>query len=133
MATIYKTVDLDISSDAAWAFVEKFVRSEVHVFSNSASERQDGNYRVVTDHEGAEFWELNVGIDAEHRYSSYTVPDLFGATFHAASMQILDNGGPGCRFVWITDVLPDSFAEDLRGFYDNLFAELVAAIKGSSA
>jgi hypothetical protein len=133
MATIYKSADLKTGVETAWDFIDKYTRSEVHVFANSASERQEGDYRVVTDLEGKEFWELNVGKDPEHRYASYTVPDLFGATFHAASMQVFENGTDGCRLVWITDVLPDAFAEELGGFYDGLFKELVDAVEAHAS
>jgi hypothetical protein len=131
MATIYKSAELSVSVKDAWDFVEKYTRSEAHVFSNSQSERREGDYRVVTDLQGEEFWELNVGVDSEHMRAAYTVPGLFGATFHAASMQIVDTGGPGCVLIWITDVLPDSFATELDKFYVNLFDELVAAVEGS--
>ena len=142
MASIYKTAQLSINAKEAWDFIDKYTRSEVHVFANSQRERQEhipadsptgrpaGFYRVVTDLEGVDFWELNVGVDPEHMRAAYTVPGLFGATFHAASMQIVDTGAPGCTLIWITDVLPDSFAAELDRFYVDLFDELVAAVEG---
>jgi len=131
MASIYKSAELSISAKDAWNFIDKYTRSEVHVFSNSQRERREGDYRVVTDLEGKEFWELNVRVDPEHMRAAYTVPGLFGATFHAASMQIVDTGGPVCTLIWITDVLPDSFATELDKFYVDLFDELVSAVEGS--
>ncbi len=129
MASIYKSAELSISAKDAWNFIDKYTRSEVHVFSNSQRERREGDYRVVTDLEGKEFWELNVRVDPEHMRAAYTVPGLFGATFHAASMQIVDTGGPVCTLIWITD--PDSFATELDKFYVDLFDELVSAVEGS--
>jgi hypothetical protein len=131
MASIYKTAKLSITPEQAWDFVDKFTRSEVHVFSGAASERQEGDYRVVTDLEGNEVWELGVAVDPEHRRAAYTVPNLFGATFHAASMQVLENDGDGCTIVWITDVLPDTFAEEYGEFYVGLFDDLVSSMEKS--
>jgi hypothetical protein len=143
MASILKSARLSIGAKEAWEFIDKYTRSEVHVFANSqgerlehvsspdaTSERPAGDYRVVTDWEGKDFWELNVGVDPDHMRAAYTVPGLFGATFHAASMQIVDDGGPGCTLIWITDVLPDSFVTDLGEFYVGLFDELVSAVEG---
>ncbi|WP_020108405.1 SRPBCC family protein [Nocardia sp. 348MFTsu5.1] len=131
MASIYKSADLSITPEQAWDFVDKFTRSEVHVFSGASAERQEGDYRVVTDLEGNEVWELGVAVDPEHRRATYTVPNLFGATFHAASMQIFEKDGPGCKLVWITDVLPNSFADEYGEFYVGLFDDLVNAIEKS--
>jgi len=146
VASIYNSARLSIDAKEAWDFLDKYTRSEVHVFADSRAERlehvtsQDatkerpaGSYRVVTHLEGEDFWELNVSVDPEHMRAAYTVPGLFGATFHAASMQVVDDGNPGCVLIWITDVLPDSFASDLGEYYVGLFDELVAAVEGSKS
>jgi hypothetical protein len=78
MGTIYKSAEIDVPASKAWTFLERYTRSEVHVFSNCVSERQDGEYRVVNTVDGMEIWELNVAIDNEHMRASYTIAGLFG-------------------------------------------------------
>jgi hypothetical protein len=141
MASIYYDTVVSGSPTAAWDVLDRYTRSELHVFSGATDEREefvsgsderpDGHYRVVTDGEGNDVWELNVSTDAEHKRASYTVPGLFGATHHHASMQIIEEDGK-TKLVWITDVLPDSFAEQLASFYDELWVDLVKAVESGS-
>ena len=58
---------------------------------------------------------------------AWTITDLAGATHHSGSAQVLaDNEDSGrCRFVWVTDVLPD----DLAGRLGQMMDAGIAAIK----
>ncbi len=47
------------------------------------------------------------------------------STHHNASAQVFADGEGGCRFVWITDVLP----HDLRGTIDRLMEQGIQVIK----
>ncbi|MGD9796448.1 MAG: SRPBCC family protein [Acidimicrobiia bacterium] len=131
MGTIYCKAHIDVPAAKAWDFLDRYTRSENHIFSNCVSERQDGEYRVVTTVDGMEIWELNVSVDAENMRASYTIPGLLGAEHHHASMQVLDDGTDGCMLVWITDFRPHDWAEEIRPFYDVMFAEMIAAIVAS--
>jgi hypothetical protein len=46
-------------------------------------------------------------VDDDRRRVAYTVLDAPGMTYHHASMEIVEAGPGRCRFVWITDVLPE--------------------------
>ena len=73
----------------------------------------DEMVRIVTFANGLVIRERIVSVDAELRRIAYTVT---GRDFvhHHASMQVLPVGDNECRFIWITDVLPDAAAERIR-------------------
>lgn len=128
MASIYHAVQLDVSADAAWDFLDRYTRSEVHVFSVCVAERSEGECRVVTLADGQEIWERNVTVDPAHRRASYTVLGLDGVEHHQAEMRIeLDRDG-SVTLIWVTDFLPHEIAGQYAENYAALFDELVAAV-----
>uniref|UniRef100_A0AAU2A1C7 Polyketide cyclase n=1 Tax=Streptomyces sp. NBC_00093 TaxID=2975649 RepID=A0AAU2A1C7_9ACTN len=128
MSSIYRSAELDVSADTAWDFIERYTRSEVHVFSLCVAERQEGEYRVVTLADGREIWERNVTVDPVHRRATYTVPGLNGAEHHHAEMRVEVDRHADAHLIWVTDYLPHEIAEERAASYDALFAELVAAV-----
>src|SRR4051794_24467730 len=77
VGTVYKSSKLDVPAETPWRFVERYPRSDVHMFASLASsERQEGEYRVVTQHGGAEVWEPNVGVAPERMRATYTIPRI---------------------------------------------------------
>ncbi|WP_369030302.1 hypothetical protein [Streptomyces adonidis] len=128
MSSIYRSAELDVSADTAWDFIERYTRSEVHVFSLCVAERQEGEYRVVALADGREIWERNVTVDPVHRRATYTVPGLNGAEHHHAEMRVEVDRHAGAHLIWVTDYLPHEIAEERAASYDALFAELVAAV-----
>ncbi|MFJ9127707.1 SRPBCC family protein [Streptomyces sp. NPDC102340] len=128
MSSVHRSAELDVSADVAWDFIERYTRSEVHVFSLCRSERQEGEYRVVTLRDGREIWERNVTVDPAHRRAAYTVPHLNGAEHHHAEMRVEVDRLGGVHLIWVTDYLPHEIADERAARYDDLFAELVAAV-----
>ena len=128
MAIIFKSANLKVSPAAAWDIVDRYTRNDVHVFSMVAKQRMEGPWRIVSSG-GFEYRELNITIDPEHMWASYTVPDLFGSTFHHASMRVFDSGDGGCRFEWVTDVDSDAFVVEQGDMYDALWADLVKVVE----
>ena len=72
--------------------------------------------RHVVFASGLEINELIVTIDDVGRRLVYAVQDR--ARHHQASMQVLAHGEQQCRFVWITDVLPDEAASRFASMMD---------------
>ena len=52
----------------------------------------DGRPLADRDLGGRRIPGLNLTIDPEHMFASYTVPDVFDSTFHHASMRVFDMG-----------------------------------------
>ena len=128
MPIIFKSANLKVSAAAAWEVVERYMRNDVHVFSTAERQRMEGPWRIVTS-AGVEYRELNLTIDPEHMFASYTVPNVFDSTFHHASMRVFDAGDGGCRFEWITDVDSDTYQVDHADLYDVLWADLVKVVE----
>jgi Polyketide cyclase / dehydrase and lipid transport len=78
--------------------------------------RLDGDARVLTLDNGREIRELIVDVDDEARRLAYAVVSdgRLPITYHHASFQVLAEGPGRCRVVWITDVLPNSLAAQVR-------------------
>ena len=129
MASIYRSAHLGVPASVAWGVVDRYSRAEVHVFSRCTSERMEGEHRVVTTVDGLELWERNITVDPERRRAVYTVPDIPGAEHHQAEMRVDDNGDGTSTLVWSTDILPHELADALGDAYDEMFAELVAAVQ----
>lgn len=141
MAVMYYSKKIAVDADTGWAVVEKYTRAESHLFKAAAGARMEtvteaspdrpaGTYRVVTVKEtGDEIYELDVSVDNEHRRLSYTVPGLFGAVHHHASIQVNRIDDTTSEIVYITDVLPDSFAEQFADFYEANFHDLAEAVE----
>lgn len=128
MATIHFSSPVQASPETAWDFLDRYTRSEVHVFSVCVRERREGDERVVTLADGSEVRERNVTVDAERMRAVYTVPDLAGAEHHQAEMRVERHADGSGSVVWCTDVLPHALAERLRDAYAAMFEELVDAV-----
>jgi hypothetical protein len=129
MGTIYRSGRASVSADAAWDFLDRYTRAEVHVFSRCTAERLEGEYRVVNTIDDEEFWERNVTVDQERRRAVYTVTNFPGSEHHQAEMRVVEEDGE-VTLLWTTDVLPNEVAVAMEEVYDDLFAELLAAVNG---
>jgi hypothetical protein len=134
VATIIKSANLSVSSDAAWAVVERFMRADIRVFSFIEENRIEGAVRTVVSAGGTlEQPELNITIDPELRYASYTLlpSPYWTGDFHHGCMRVFDTGDGQCRFEWITDVAPDSWKAALQGdgYMDTLWSDLVKVVE----
>lgn len=141
MATMYYSKKLNVAADAGWSVIERYSRAESHLFqaaekermevvSETTAERPAGTYRVVTvAGTGDEIYELDVSVDNEHRRLAYTVPGLFGAVHHHASMQVVPIDESTSELIYITDVLPDSFAEQFGEFYEANFHDMASVVE----
>jgi len=127
MATLYHSARLDVAPDVAWDFLDRYTRSEVHVFSACVAERREGDWRVVTLEDGSELRERNITVDPARMRAVYTVPGMAGAEHHQAEMRV-EVDDHGAALVWVTDVLPASLTDDIADMYVVLFAELVHAV-----
>lgn len=144
MAVMYYSKKIDVDADTGWSVIEKYTRAESHLFKAAASarmetvtetspERPAGLYRVVTvAATGDEIYELDVSVDHEHRRLSYTVPGLFGAVHHHASMQVIPIDDTTSELIYITDVLPDSFVGQFAEFYEENFRDLAEAVEAGA-
>lgn len=117
MASIIRELTLGVNAETAWSAVRDV--GEVHrrlapgVVTRVAVE---GGVRHVVFANGLEIDELIVGIDENSHRLVYAVQNR--AKHHQASMQVVAEGKGRCRFIWITDVLPEEAASRFASVMD---------------
>jgi hypothetical protein len=114
MASIIREIAINEDAAACWDAVRDF--GALHerlapgfiVDCKMTSERE----REVTFFGGAVARESLVGMDEEWMRLAYSVVESpMGSSHSNASVQVIRDGEAQCRFVWITDVLPDELAK----------------------
>jgi hypothetical protein len=136
MASVQKEINVSARATDAWDALRDFGAVHRRVAPGFVVDTQlDGRDRLVTFAGGAVARERLVTADDRRRRLVYTVMDgPLGATHHQASVEVLDDpggaGGPGCRLVWITDVLPDALAAPIERLMDEGVAAIARALAG---
>lgn len=106
MASIHWEEPVSVPAERAWAVLRR--PGEAHrLFAGVLVDgRVSGDIRTVTFANGLVVRERIIDIDDDRRRLAYAVIDgLF--EHHSASMQILPVDEANCRFVWISDFLPE--------------------------
>ncbi|MBO6937888.1 MAG: SRPBCC family protein [Deltaproteobacteria bacterium] len=127
MTTIYRDIPLTLNASDAWQRLRdpSMIDKVVPVVASSTV---DGDRRVCTTADGSEIREVILGVDDEHRRISYAVlQSPWGFEFHASSMQVVEQDGE-VRMRWITDVKPDTLAEQLAEVIDAQVAGVQGAL-----
>ena len=107
MSSIYREIELEAEPARAWATLRDS-RNLAYVFSGVLVKvALDGDVRMVTFANGNVVRERIVAIDDDRMRIAYAAE---GEHFehHHASMQIVPDGRGRCRFVWVSDFLPDA-------------------------
>jgi hypothetical protein len=87
--------------------------------------------RVLTFANGSVAREVLVSIDDNQRRLVYTIPsERF--EYHGASAQVFAEA-KGCRFVWITDLLPDAIAPYISAQMDQGMQAMKAKLEAAQA
>jgi hypothetical protein len=110
MASIRHEEVVGVPADKAWMALRE-VGMPHKLFADVLVDGHiDGDVRTVTFANGMVVRERIIDVDEETMRVAYTVlGDLF--EHHSASMQIIPEGADRCRFVWISDFLPNERAE----------------------
>jgi len=110
MATIIREFVVNASVDQVWTGVAD-VGAVNRLIDFVGEVTLDGERRICRLGDAGTLEELIVTIDDERRRLAYSIKESpFGFTHHHASMQVDEHPAGGSRFVWITDVAPDSLA-----------------------
>jgi hypothetical protein len=124
MASIHSEKRVEVPADLAWKALRD-VANPHRLFAGVLTDaRIDGDTRTVTFANGMVAQERIVDVDEKRRRVAYTVMgDMF--EHHSASMQIVAEGSDACRFVWITDLLPDEATQTVAPLVEQGAAALV--------
>ncbi len=110
MASIHREIEIDARPETAWAALRDVGALHTRLVPGFVTDtRLEEGARVVTFGNGMVARELIVDVDDDARRVAWSV--VGGRmTHHNASAQVFANGGRGCRFVWIADLLPNEVA-----------------------
>ncbi len=114
MASIVREVGVEAGAAPCWDAVRDFSALHQRLAPGFITDVQmvSPREREITFFSGAVAREYLVGVDDDRRRLAYTVVESpMGSTHHNASVEVHPDGEARCRFVWITDVLPDELAE----------------------
>ena len=133
MASIHKDFPIDAPADAVWDALRDFGALHTRLVPDFVTDcRLDGNARVVTFANGTMARELLVDRDDARRRLVYAVVSE-RVTQHSASAQVIPDGEARCRFVWITDVLPNEIAAYVSAQMDAGAAAMQKALSRATA
>ncbi|GAB3204660.1 SRPBCC family protein [Nocardia tengchongensis] len=116
MATIRHEVVIEAAPEFVWDVVRDVGAVHERLLPGRVvGTRVEAGERFLTFPDGHVIRELIVAIDEEARRLAYSVAE--GARppldYHHASFEVRGEGERG-RLIWITDVLPDSVAPEIR-------------------
>jgi hypothetical protein len=116
MASICQQVVIEAAPSQVWAAVRDV--GAVHrrlVPGYVVDTRLEGDYRILMHSNGSVTRELIIDVDDQERRLAYAVVEgRMPLLHHHASMQVFAAGENRSRLVWITDLLPNDLASDIR-------------------
>ncbi|HWA90368.1 MAG TPA: SRPBCC family protein [Rhizomicrobium sp.] len=118
MATLFKEFTLGAGADAVWDALADFGALHARLVPGFVTETKlDSDTRIVTFSNGSVAREQLVTRDAGRRRLVYGI-ESERLEHHSASAQVVEASDGTCRFLWITDVLPDAIAPYIDGQMD---------------
>jgi hypothetical protein len=118
MASIHREFGVAVPADVAWEAFRDIGAVHTRLARQYVVDtRLEGDSRVVTFANGMVARERIVDIDNGRRRLAYAVVDS-GLTHHNASFEVVPDGDQRSRIIWITDLLPDSMAEQITAMVD---------------
>lgn len=117
MASIRTEVVIDSSPEQVWAAIRDVGAVHRRLLPDRVADtRIEGDVRILVFPDGNVVRELIVDVDDATRRLAYAVVE--GArpalAHHHASFQVFSEEPDRSRLVWITDVLPDALAGEIR-------------------
>lgn len=113
MVSVVREMSISASAEDCWAALRDFGALHTRLAPGFVTDclMVDSREREITFSSGAVAREFLVGTDDPTMRLAYSVTlSPMGSTHHNASAQIVRDGPASCRFIWITDVLPDELA-----------------------
>jgi hypothetical protein len=135
MASIVKEAVIEVGAPECWGALRDFGALHQRLAPGFVTDVQmvGPRDREVTFFTGAVAREYLIGTDDEHMRLAYSVTESpLGASHQSASAQVISEGGSRCRFVWITDVVPDELAERIGELMDGGMRAMKQALEAAA-
>jgi hypothetical protein len=132
MATIWWEESVAVPAEHAWAALRRVDIAHILFSPVLVNGVMDGDVRIVTFADGLVVRERIITVDERRRRIVYSV---LGDRFehHSASMQICPVDDTSCRFIWISDFLPDERIERVQPHVEEGSRALARNIEGGKA
>ena len=118
MASIRKEVVVNASADVVWDAIRDVGQVHKRLVPGVLTDaRLEEDARVVTFANGWVVRERIVDVNDTDRRLAYAAVDA-RISHHNASIQVLTEGAHKCRFVWITDLLPQDMVESVAALVE---------------
>jgi len=117
MASIHLEIPLQAPAERVWKRLRDVGEVKSLFPGVLTASRLEGDSRVVTFANGMDVRERIVDVDEKMRRVAYAVVE-WQTTHHNASMQVLPDGEARSRLVWVTDLLPNEIAPQVRGLME---------------
>lgn len=129
MATIRKEIHIDAPPETVWDALRDVGALHTRLVPGFVTDvRMEEGARVVTFGNGMVAREFIVSIDDEARRLVWTI--VGGRmTHHNGAAQVLAESGTQSRFVWTTDLLPDSVAPAIEAMMGQAMPIIKATVE----
>jgi uncharacterized protein YndB with AHSA1/START domain len=133
MATIRKEVRIAAPPEQVWDALRDVGALHTRLVPGfvTAVRLEDGA-RIVTFANGMTVREVIVSIDDQARRLVWTIVDG-PMTHHNGAAQVFSEGPEQCRFVWTSDLLPDSLAPQVEAMMDQAMPIIKATAERATA
>jgi hypothetical protein len=136
MTTVIREAAIGASAAHCWDALRDFFALHQRLAGGfvTDTEKVNDRDRQVTFFSGAVVRERLLGTDSDAMRLAYSVIDSpMGATHHNASAQIVPDGPERCRFIWITDVLPDELGSRTASLMEAGLRAVKSTLEGQVA
>jgi hypothetical protein len=129
MGSIRREAAIRVPVETSWAALRDVAHPD-RLFAGVLTDATiAGNARTVTFANGLVVRERIIDVDDVARRVAYCVVGRF--EHHSASIQVIPEGEGRCRFIWITDLLPDEQMEGVALLMDQGTKALVRNLESS--
>ncbi|MBC7303806.1 MAG: SRPBCC family protein [Nocardia sp.] len=134
MASVHKEFLVDATPEQVWHVLRDFGAVHERLAPGFVTgTRLDADTRTVTFADGTVVAERLVDLDPVRKRIAYTVVGgSMHPSHHHASMQALPDTEGRTRFVWHTDVLPESLAAPITEFVEHGSPVIRAALEAAA-
>lgn len=133
MASIFREIQINAPAAGVWDAVRDFGAVHTRLAPGFVTDaKMDGDARIVTFSNGSVARELLVDCDDSRRRLVYAIVSE-RIKQHSASVQIVDDGANGSKFIWTVDVLPNAIAPYIAAQMDLGITAMKTALERGKA
>ncbi|CAB4619950.1 unannotated protein [freshwater metagenome] len=123
MATLRTHARIQRSADDVWKVVGDPSRI-IEWFPGLDAVTVEDGVRTLTTKSGLPVFEDIVTLDHDIRRFQYSITGPLPVTYHLGTMDVIDDGQPGCLLMYSTEIVPEPMAFVLDGVISEGIANL---------